>query len=54
MYEPLKPNFHPEEQGLESSKDEDNVDIVPHVASKHTNELSWCFMCQLSTNAQQC
>ena len=23
MYEPLKPNFYPEEQGLESSEDED-------------------------------
>ena len=49
MYKPLKPNFHPEEQGLESSEDEDNVHVVPHVASKHTNELSWCSCanCQL-------
>ena len=54
MYEPLKPNFYPEEQGLESSEDEDNVDVVPHVASKNTNELSWCSLCRLSTNAQQC
>ena len=46
MYEPLKPNFNPEEQGLESS--ENNVDVVPHVASWNTDELSWC----LCTNCQ--
>ena len=38
MYEPLQPNFYPEEQGLESSEDED--DVVPHVASRYTNKLS--------------
>ena len=48
MYEPLKPNFNPQEQGLESLKDEDDVDVVPHVASRHTNELSW----RLRTNFQ--
>ena len=48
IYELLKPNFNPQEQGLESSKDEDDVDVVPHVASRHTNELSWC----LCTNCQ--
>ena len=41
---PITP-FHvsvtvPEEQGLESSKDED--DLVPHVASRHTDESPWC------------
>ena len=44
MYKPLKPNFNPEEQGLESSED----GVVPHVASWHTHELSWC----LCTNCQ--
>ena len=27
MFEPLKPNFNPEEQGLESSEDADDVDV---------------------------
>ena len=49
IFEPLKPIFNPE-QGLESSEDE--VDVVPHAASRHTNELSWCLCtsCQLMSS----